>query len=83
MQGPEGHKFAEILSNRGIDSVGHLAVIGKMAMQSYLVGLRDGEKPWWSDKLKPNGSAPWSPHTVTALSMDLPSWAFEKDPKLV
>lgn len=83
MQGTEGHKFAEILSGRGIDSFGHLALIGNMAMQSYLVGLRDGQKPWWSENLKPSGSAPWAPRTVTALTMNLPSWAFEKDRRLM
>jgi hypothetical protein len=82
MQGENGHDFAATLADRGIDAVGHLSLIGNMGLQSYLVGLHAGDEPWWSKTLNPARSAPWAPHTVTALAMSLPTWTFKQDARL-
>jgi hypothetical protein len=56
----------------------HLGIIGLWGMQSRLVGVLQGEKPWWdSDAIDPReSSAPWRPRTVSALRRTLPAWAY-------
>ena len=79
MGGLDGIAFAEAFARRGIDAAGHLGVIGTWAMQSYLVGLLHDEKTaWWPSNVVAGDSAPWKPRTVSAVTMRLPEWAFNK-----
>lgn len=81
MAGRRGHAFATQLARQGVDVAGHLGVIGTWGVQSYLVGLRAGERPWWDPALSDTGpSRPWQPRTVPVTEMQLPQWAFEHDP---
>jgi hypothetical protein len=75
-QGEKGHAFMNELAALDLDVFAHLAVIGPI--HSYLVGVRGGEKAWWSTSLKPKGSSLGAPHTILPIQMDLPSWALEK-----
>ena len=75
--GDEGKRFMRGLGQWGASPVAHLALIGPLLSQSYLVGLDAYCAPWWPSKLRSETSAPWLPRTVPAVQMTLPLWAFE------
>lgn len=79
MLGVAGQRFALKMTEHGVSVAGHLCIIGPWAMQSYLVGIKPGQRPWWSTALHPGPSTPWAPRTVSAVRMGLPQWAFKEE----
>lgn len=73
-----GQTFMSEIVKHDVSAVAHLVLTGSLMCQSYLVGLRPHQLPWWDVGEVKGGSAPWLPHTVLATQMTLPSWAFDR-----
>lgn len=80
-QGPRGKLYANKLNDAGVSFLAHLANIGTWG-HSYLVGSTPQLRPWWNEKLEPEGSNMFAPNSVLPTKMSIPNWAFKKNPKL-
>lgn len=74
-RGESGRKYAQYLADNGVNAAAHLEIIH--VWQGGLVGVRAGEKVWWSPDT-PSGvwSRLWRPRTVFALRQSIPDWAW-------
>ena len=75
--GPRGIQYAERLAGDcNLAVAGHCGVIGTWGMQSGLVGVLPGDKPWWKQHEFTGTSETWKPRTVPATCMSLPGWTW-------
>lgn len=79
-QGKEGIKFCQELADLGVDVVAHTDVIGTWGCHSGLVGVRAGRKVWWKEDDFRGASNPFLPRTIPSIKMDIPNWAWTRNP---